>query len=441
MPQKKELKEIRTSLLSRGLSLAKASLKAGRLTATQMLTKGESGAGWLHQVEFLIHEIGQLKGTAMKVGQTLSMYGEHLLPPELNDLIKKLQQDSPPLAWAAIEKVLLDELGEDGLAALEVEHQSVASASIGQVHRARIRATGQAVALKVQYPGVDLAVETDLKLLKFALSMSDLVPRGPRMDQIFAEIRDMFYQEVDYLQERNFTEQFHAHLAGDSRYLVPATHPQFCTRRVFTGDFMAGVRADSPTVQALSLDRRNRLGIAFLELYLRELLDWRLVQTDPHLGNYLVQVDPVGEDDKLILIDFGAVRSVPEDFLTNYATLIEGGVRGDERAIERAGRQLKLLLPEDSLDLVREYIELSMMLLEPFNGVYDWGASDLPKRVAGKLAHVAFNYRMRSPPRELVFLDRKLGGVFIFLSVLKCKMEARPLLEAALLKYRQGLQT
>ena len=190
MPQKKELKDIRTSLLTRGLSLAKASLKAGRLTAAQMLSKNDSNRpAWLNQVEYLIHEIGQLKGTAMKVGQTLSIYGEHLLPPELNELIKKLQQDSPPLTWSSIEKVLLEELGSERLEGLEINQTSIASASIGQVYRARIRSSGHEVALKVQYPGVDLAVESDLKLLKFMLNMSDLVPRGPRMDQIFIEIQ------------------------------------------------------------------------------------------------------------------------------------------------------------------------------------------------------------------------------------------------------------
>ncbi|NJL23767.1 MAG: hypothetical protein HC902_00340 [Calothrix sp. SM1_5_4] len=139
MPQKKEaLKEIRTNLLTRGLSLAKASLKASGIAAQQWLNpdKGNRPA-WLGQVEALIEQIGELKGTAMKVGQTLSMYGEHLLPKEVNEHLKKLQQNSPPLHWDAIRPLLLSELGEERLSELEVEETPVASASIGQVHRAR----------------------------------------------------------------------------------------------------------------------------------------------------------------------------------------------------------------------------------------------------------------------------------------------------------------
>jgi hypothetical protein len=78
------------------------------------------------------------------------------------------------------------------------------------------------------------------------------------------------------------------------------------------------------------------------------------------------------------------------------------------------------------------------LILEPFDGMYDWGASDLPKRVATLGKHIAFNYKLRTPPRELVFLDRKLGGAFIFLSALKCKMDARPLLQSYLAKLNQS---
>ena len=93
---------------------------------------------------------------------------------------------------------------------------------------------------------------------------------------------------------------------------------------------------------------------------------------------------------------------------------------------------LGLLLPEDPIELVKDYVDLCFLLTEPFQSVYDWGATDLPKRVAAAVGKIASSYRLRAPPRELVFLDRKLGGVFIFLSVLKCVMDAKPSVEEAL---------
>src|SRR6476620_7200378 len=106
MPQKKDsLKQIRSTLLSRGLRLAKAGIKAGGLTASQWLNS-ENSTAWHGRLEGLIDELGALKGTAMKVGQTLSMYGEHLLPKEVNDKLKVLQQNSQALSWEAMVEVL-----------------------------------------------------------------------------------------------------------------------------------------------------------------------------------------------------------------------------------------------------------------------------------------------------------------------------------------------
>lgn len=423
MPQKKAgLKDIRSNLLSRGLALARAGFQA-----TGFATNNTS------KIEFLVKELGQLKGTAMKVGQTLSMYGEHLLPKEVNDILKKLQQEAPPLQFERLKEVLIEELGAEKVEELEIDETPFAAASIGQVHRARVKSTGQSVALKIQYPGVADAVDTDLKLLKFILSMTELVPRGPRFDQVFAEIREMFNQEIDYNIEKHYTEKFAAILKDDERYIVPEVLSRYCTSKVLCMDFIEGVRLDSSEVQELSLERRNRLGLNYLDLYLRELTEFKFVQTDPHLGNYKVHVDPTGENDKLILLDFGAVRAVPEDFLTSYRILMEGTAFRDERKIEKGGRMLGLLKPDDKDELVKDYAEVCFLIGEPFScGVYDWGASDLPQRVAKQAFKIGTTYRLRAPPRELVFLDRKLGGVFIFLSVLKCKMDSRELLLEAL---------
>lgn len=431
MPQKKEpLKDIRTSLLSRGFSLAKAGLRAGRVAAKHALNPdGTDRPAWLAKVEILVQEMGQLKGTAMKVGQTMSMYGEHLLPKEVNEIFKKLQQESPPVMWSTMSRIVRSELGTK-MNDLRISEEPMAAASIGQVHAAHLG--GRDLAVKIQYEGIDAAVETDLKLLKFILNMTEMVPRGPRFDQIFAEIRTMFLQEIDYEYEREAAARFRGWLAGDNRYVVPEMLDEYSTKKVLTMSFCPGLRADAPEVQALSQERRNRLGLLFLELYLRELLEFKCVQTDPHLGNYLIQIDPVGSDDKLVLLDFGAVRDVPEDFLVKYRQVVEAGIAKDERGIERAGRLLGLLQPEDGIELVNDYVELCLLLVEPFFGLYDWGGSDLPKRVAARVGKIATSYRLRAPPRELVFLDRKLGGVFIFLSVLKCKVDGRPIVEQIL---------
>ncbi len=429
MPQKKD-QSLSTSLFNRGLSLARASIRAGRFAA----------GGGLANIEVLVQELGRLKGSAMKVGQTLSLYGESLFPKEVNDLLKNLQAQAQPLSWPAMERQLLNELGPERVDELDIDETSLASASIGQVYKAKIRATGEIIALKIQYPGVEEAIDSDMKLLKVILALPGIFPGGLRLEHLLAEIREMFMQEIDYTFEIRYVDKFREWLAGDGRYLVPKTYPRYSTRRVLATEFMSGVRADDPQVQSLPLERRNQLGEAYFDLYLRELLDFKVVQTDPHLGNYLVEVG--SSEDKLILFDFGAMREAPDEFLSHYQNLMMGGVTREARLVEKGGRGLGLLKPEDSLQLVEDYVKLCYQLCEPFHveGAYDWGASDLPKRVAEQVKHVAFSYKLRAPPREIVFLDRKLGGVFMFLSVLKCKWAGRELVLSSLKKFR-GLES
>lgn len=439
----KTLRSIKSGVWSRGVALARVSVAAGARAATHAMgnlftgedTRAERLKSMLYdQAQALTKELGQLKGSLMKVGQLLSMYGERWLPPEANALLKSLQSQSPPLAWEAVERVLRRQLGPEKLALLEIDPEPHASASLGQVHRARRREDGAVLALKIQYPGVDKAIESDLRALRSMLTVSRLVPKGPRFDDLFREVRQMLHQEVDYEQERAATDAFRARLAGDPRYLVPETFPEFSTARVLATRYEEGVPVDSPEVLALPFERRRRLGLLGLELYFRELFEWGEMQTDPHFGNYRVRLGRDGEEDRLILLDFGAVRKFPRRFLETYYRLVRGGIYRDFALVERACTELGFFLPEDGPELKREFAELCYLICEPFgppggNEEYDWAASDLPTRAMRKGAELAFRFKLRPPPREAVFLDRKMGGVFIFLSVLGVRARTRELLE------------
>lgn len=442
------IKNIRSRFLSRGYSLAKVSLRAGSKAATQAISGAFSGNQdpdkinkYIYsQIELLTNELGQLKGSLMKVGQMLSTYGEHFLPKEANDLLKSLQFQSPPVSWEVVEEVLKKELGPERLNELEVEKGPYASASIGQVHRATRKSDGNKLAVKIQYPGVDKAIDNDLRFLKMIFSFTNLIPKGPRFDQIFSEVKTMLHQEVDYRNELTFTQKFYELLKDDSRFLVPEVYPEYSSQKVITTSFMEGVPVDSDKVLSLPLERRNHLGRSFLELYLRELTEFGLVQTDPHLGNYRVRLGENDSDDQLVLLDFGAMRAIEKSFLAPYHKVIWGALIRDDDVLLEGARDLGFVKEGDSEELVQSYIELCQLITEPFNkaewpetpdelidssGNYDWGQSDLPKRVARKAGKIIVSFRLRTPPNETVFLDRKLGGAFVFLSVLNCKMNAR----------------
>lgn len=448
-PGEKRLKGIKTGVFSRGLALAKVSVSAGARVASHAVgnlfvgddEKAERYKAMVtSQMRALTQEFGKLKGSLMKVGQLLSMHGEHFLPPEANALLKSLQSQSPPLEWKEIEKALKRQLSAELLDTVEIETSSVASASLGQVHKARRKSDGRWLAMKIQYPGVDRAIEGDLKTLKSVLTVANLLPKGPKFDELFTEVRSMLHQEVDYSRELQNTLEYKKNIASltdGTRYVVPEVFSELSTRRVLTTSFETGYAVDSPEVLSISQDRRNQLGIAMVELYFHELFDWATVQTDPHLGNYRVRLGEGEKPDQLILLDFGAVRKLPGKFLRPYLEMIRGCLSRDGDQILRGAKELDFIREEDSDELKQIFTELCFMIAEPFytastpgvrsdlfeaDGSYRWGDSDLSKRVARKGAEFVFTLKLRPPPREVIFLDRKMGGVFVFLSVLKVRL-------------------
>lgn len=397
------------------------------------------------QVELLTRELGELKGTAMKVGQMLSMVGESALPPEAVKILKTLQEEAPPLEWKIVQGVLEQELGKEKLSLLEIEEESIGSASLGQVHRAVRKSDGKVLALKIQHPGVDSAIESDLRTIRRLLSVTKLLPEGGRYDLLFDEVRQMLYQEIDYEAERVFTDEFRKLVAEDERYIVPETFPEFSTKRVLATSYEEGVGVDSREVRALSQERRNQLGLSAFELYLKELFVWHKMQTDPHFGNYRVRIsrpkNGSSRPDQIVLFDFGAVKTFPDAFLKPYFQMVRGSVTHDFEQIEKGAVGLGFMRPDDDAELKKRFAELCLLIMEPFSEKtseacpYDFGESDLPARAIRAGKALAFAYRLRPPPRDIVFLDRKMGGVFLFMAKLDARVHARPLL----LKYVNAL--
>lgn len=445
----KTLKKIKSSLLSRGLSLAKVTFSTGASVAQHSLTnifndddlKNKNWQALLKsQAALLTNELGELKGSLMKAGQMLSMYGEHFLPPEANQFLKALQSDSPPLAWEAIEPLLRVRLG-DKLQLLEVEATPIASASMGQVHRAKILSSGNIIALKIQYPDVERAIDSDLKTLKMLLTSLKLLPKNFDLSPLLEEIKTMLYQEVDYVMEAKLTEQFYELLKDDTRFVVPQVFHEFSGPQILATSFEEGFRVDSQEIQTLPQELRNEIALNFLDLYFKEVFKWGFVQTDPHAGNYRIRISQ--ESLRIVLFDFGASRSYPKSFLIPYRQMIKASLEDDIQAFKAAALEIGFLQPEDGPELEKLFAEFCFESIEPFlspydprnikgrvqeDGSYDWKNTDLPERLSKKVFEIIRKFSWRTPPKEIVFLDRKTGGVFIFLSLLRAKINGRSLI-------------
>lgn len=434
--KRKSIKRVKTSLLERSFSIAKLGVQVGVQYASYKIAKTDLDTHLVDQARILTKEFGQLKGSIMKAGQMLSVYGEYFLPPQANLILKKLQAESPPIEWSYIEKYLKKYLGTDLFLELEVDPNPIGAASIGQVHLATIKKTKEQIALKIQYPGLEKAIQSDLKSLKNILSLSKILPSNIDLSVVFSEIKSMLHQELNYEREAELTEKYAELLKDDLRYKVPKVYRRYSNKKVLATEFVEGHKIDGPEVSNLSQKRRDDLAANFLYLFFKEIFEWNLVQTDPHLGNYKIHINE-NEKDRLILLDFGATETFEKNFINSYRRMIKGSVLKDDDLFIAAAQELGFIIKNDTQEYITAFKKLCYDIVEPYHEApdqtYDWKRSDLLGRVF-KQALRFKNFDLRTPPKNLLFLDRKTAGVYIFMSVLKSQINPRTIIDPFLKK-------
>ncbi len=398
------------------------------------------------QAQALAGELGRLKGSAMKAGQLLALFGQHFLPPEAVATLSQLNDLAQPVAWSSLEPALRRAIGRERMAELEIDETAIGAASLGQVHRARRRSDGAQLCLKIQYPGVAEAIDSDVQSLERLLILSRLAPHDLELKPMFAELRRLLHHEVDYARERAFTEEYTRRLADDPRFIVPRVYPEYSGPRVLAMSFEDGLDALDPAVQALPLARRNRLADSLIDLFLTEFFEWGMVQTDPNFGNYRFRLDASGRD-RIVLLDFGATRRFDRHFADGYREIVSGALLRDRPRVVRGATDLKMLRLDLPAAVHDSYAHACEIIVEPFNdhvrdgtpsrllnaeGAYRWADSDMLSRASAATARSAMTVHFRLPPPELVFLNRRLMGTFVMLGVLGAELNARDRLLRAL---------
>jgi predicted unusual protein kinase regulating ubiquinone biosynthesis (AarF/ABC1/UbiB family) len=404
------------------------------------------------QARFLVDELGRLKGSVVKIGQVMALYGEHFLPEEVTEALHTLEDQTTSLEWPAIERVLKAELGESRLSELDIDPEPIGAASLGQVHRAVRRSDGLELVLKVQYPGVADAVDSDLNAVAHLLKVARLVSFGPEFNDWLEEVREMMHREVDYRLEARTTEKFRQMLSHDPRFVVPRVLAEFSTDHIIASTYEHGHSVSSVAVRELPLERRSALGQAALELFFRELFEWGEIQTDPNFGNYRIRIAGEqggdSETDRIVLLDFGAVQSYSSDFLKPVIQMIRASYEEDLEQVVEGGIKLRFMSRDWPAEVLDKFGKVCMSVLEPLakdrsqwpdyavnsHGQYRWKQSDLPSRVAKQAARSAISRYFRVPPKEFVFLNRKLIGVYTFIAVLHSEFNGEDLLR----KYLYG---
>lgn len=376
-------------------------------------------------------QLAQLRGAAMKVGQLLSMDAGEMLPPELSAILARLRADAEPMPPAQLRRVLDRAWGAGWLSRFRrFDVRPVASASIGQVHRAQTK-DGRDLAIKVQYPGVRASIDSDVDNVAALLRLSGVVPGRLDVGPLLAEAKRQLHEEADYRREAAQMRRFGALLDGRPGFVVPVPQDDLSGDDVLAMDYLESRPIESLENAEQAL--RDLVAARLIGLVLEEVFDFNLMQTDPNFANFRWQE----ETGRIVLLDFGAARSFSPGLAPRLRAVVQTGIAGEPEAMLRAMVEIGYL-PDGLTDGHRRAVlDLADLAFGPLRkgGVFDFGQRDLVMELRDRAMALGMDPDLwHMPPPEVLFLHRKFGGLYL----LAARLRARVDLDAAMAPYFAG---
>lgn len=371
-------------------------------------------------------QLSHLRGAAMKLGQMISMDAGDFLPRELADIMARLRDRAHHMPPTQLQQVLAREWGKDWRTRFRTFGPSpIAAASIGQVHRATTR-NGRELAIKIQYPGVRESIDADVDNVATLLRVSGLLPKELPVDALLAEAKRQLHEEADYRREAAQMMRFGDLLAGDARFVVPDVAEDFTTDHVLAMRFIEGSAIES--LAEAPQETRDTVMQTLIELVLRELFEFGLMQTDPNFANYRYQP----ASGRLVLLDFGAARPVADTTRQGYHRLLMAGLDGDRDAARAAAVQAGFVAPaavERHRAALDRIIDIILYEMNP-DGPFDFGDRAFVGVLRNEGAVIAADRATwHIPPVDMLFAQRKISGTALLAARLKARVDVRALVE------------
>lgn len=369
---------------------------------------------WARNGEKIAETLGRLKGGAMKIGQMLSIQ-EALLPKELTLVLKALQRNAPTVASSVMLQTLDGDIPHWRTLVAKLDDKPLAAASIGQVYRAILN-DGREVAIKIQYPGIDKVIFSDLKNLKrlFELILESML--AANLDHLFAEIEARLSEEVDYRREILRIEEFRSFYAHRPEVIIAAPVPELCSQRVLTSELVQGLTIEE--ARHAAQEEKNQWGRLLFRSLTEQLLVFRKIQSDPNPANYAFL--PGG---KIILYDFGSIKELPDWLHRGYMNTVAACRAGlfEELPAIAAGMQVKLKtgesVPQKHVDIFHEALG-PVFRDRPYR--FNTETNPIQKIIAYNREHFD-ELKQIITPGDVLFIDRAIVGLIANLSALEAE--------------------
>ena len=424
----KEQKRIPVSKVKRASKIVSAGAKVG-INYLKHFASGSKDTEALNEAnaEDIYNTLSQMKGSALKMAQMMSM-DQNMMPKQYTQKFMMAQYSVPPLSYPLVQKIFKQDFNKSPNNIFDsFSKDATNAASMGQVHKAEYQ--GKALAVKVQYPGVAESVESDLNLIK-PLATRMIGMQGADVNSYFDEVKDRLLEEADYQLELRRSQE----LASKSEQLkgveFPEYFPDLSSNNVITMSWLDGMHLDSFLATSPSQEIRNTIGQNLWDFYTFQINELRMVQADPHPGNFLLK-----EDGRVGVIDFGCIKELEPGFYELFFSLLNPAVLEDKDLLLNKMFALELLHVTDTeaeKKVLIPIFEHSLKLLaKPFySDVFDFGDKTYVDEVFSyadevtKLPEIRKSKKARGP-KDALFINRTFFGLYNMLHLLGAQVNCK----------------
>lgn len=411
-----------TKLVSTGAKVGVNYLKyyGDKLTKTEVQARAKLNE---NNAEDIYDGLKQLKGSALKVAQMLSME-KSILPQAYVDKFSLAQFSVPPLSPPLVIKTFKNYFGKHPNELYDTFNAtSVNAASIGQVHLAE--KDGKKLAVKIQYPGVAESIASDLALVKpIAMSMFNI--KGKDSDKYFKEVEGKLIEETNYVLEVKQSKEIAKACAHIPNLLFPQYYEKLSNERIITMDYMEGEHLSEFTSYNTNQELSNQLGQALWDFYMFQIHKLKKVHADPHPGNFLIS-----KNGELIALDFGCMKTIPDDFYVPYFELAKTENINNKAYFVEKLYELEILRKDDSKEEVAFFTEMFHELLSLFTQPFHQETFDFSDgEFFGKISELGERYSKNTELRKMngnrgskhfIYINRTFFGLYNLMFDLKAK--------------------
>lgn len=378
-----------------------------------------------------VDTLKNLRGAAMKFGQLLSLDETVILSPDLAAIFAQLQSSGYSMTPSQLKKVLNHNWGDDWLKHFKYfDVRPFAAASIGQVHKATLK-SGEVVAIKVQFPGVKQSIDSDLATLKFIMKTSGMLPENFPLEHYLSQCGDLLKRETNYELEAENINLFSGFLNGSKVIHVPKVYNKLSTDQTLTMSFLEGQELSN--IMEFDQSARDEISLNLIELLFNEIFNFKMVQTDPNLANFLL----TRGGKSICILDFGACCRLSEDTHRLYKELLSVALSLDLNCI-KSFLQEKNFIPQETSMAGTKFLEniISVTINElSKDETFDFQKSKVFQLIVQENLNLYFDLIPSSVlGSDFIFIQRKIFGLILFFRSIGTKL---PLLK--ILKHQANL--